>query len=120
LVTPGETVVPEHKEVTCYAESRDGRTWSKPSLGIVKFQGSKDNNIIWDGFGTHNFMVFLDTNPATPAEQRYKALATEVVLLACRSLVLGRISQISHVARGHCRLKYHCTTALLLTPQQEL
>ena len=76
LVTPGETVVPEHKEVTCYAESRDGRIWTKPSLGIVEFQGSKDNNIIWDGFGTLNFMVFRDTNPATPAEQRYKALAT--------------------------------------------
>ena len=76
LVTPGETVVPEHEEVTCYAESRDGRIWTKPSLGIVEFQGSKDNNIIWDGFGTLNFMVFRDTNPATPAEQRYKALAT--------------------------------------------
>jgi len=76
LVTPGETVVPEHKEVTCYAESRDGRIWTKPSLGIVEFQGSKDNNIIWDGFGSLNFMVFRDTNPATPAEQRYKALAT--------------------------------------------
>ena len=76
LVEPGETVVPEHPEVTCYAESRDGRTWTKPSLGIVEFQGSRANNIIWDGFGNHNFMVFRDTNPAVPAEQRYKALAS--------------------------------------------
>ena len=76
LVAPGETVVPEHKEVTCYAESLDGQIWTKPSLGIVEFQGSKDNNIIWDGFGTLNFTVFRDTNPATPAEYRYKALAT--------------------------------------------
>ena len=76
LATSGETLVPEHKEVTCYAESRDGRIWTKPSLGIVEFQGSKDNNIIWDDFGTHNFMVFRDTNPAAPAEHRYKALAS--------------------------------------------
>ena len=76
LLEPGETVIPEHLEVTCYAESRDGRSWTKPSLGLVEFEGSKDNNIIWDGCGNHNFMVFRDGNPAVPAEQRYKALAS--------------------------------------------
>ena len=63
LLEPGETMIPKHHEVTCYAESRDGRTWTKPSLGLVAFDGTKENNIIWDGFGNHNFMVFLDTNP---------------------------------------------------------
>ena len=29
----------------CYAESDDGIHWDKPSLGLVTFQGSKDNNI---------------------------------------------------------------------------
>ena len=76
LLEPGETMIPEHSEVTCYAESRDGRTWTRPSLGLVEFEGSKQNNIIWDGFGNHNFMVFLDTNPETPPEERYKALAS--------------------------------------------
>ena len=76
LLEPGETMIPVHPEVTCYAESRDGRTWTKPSLGLVEFEGSKENNIIWDGFGNHNFMVFLDTNPETPPEERYKALAS--------------------------------------------
>ena len=76
LLEPGETMVPEHPEVTCYVESRDGRTWTRPSLGLVEFNGSKQNNIIWDGFGNHNFMVFLDTNPKTPPEERYKALAS--------------------------------------------
>ena len=76
LLEPGETMVPEHPEVTCYVESRDGRTWTRPSLGLVEFNGSKQNNIIWDGFGNHNFMVFLDTNPETPPEERYKALAS--------------------------------------------
>ena len=76
LLEPGEAMIPEHPEVICYAESRDGRTWTKPSLGLVEFNGSKENNIIWDGFGNHNFMVFLDTNPKTPPEERYKALAS--------------------------------------------
>ncbi len=60
-------------EVACYAESEDGIIWRKPNLGLVEFQGSRDNNIIWDS--THNFAVFKDTNPACSYEARYKALA---------------------------------------------
>lgn len=62
-------------EVTCYAESRDGRTWEKPRLGLHEFAGSKANNIVWAGEGAHNFTPFLDVNPACPPEARYKALA---------------------------------------------
>jgi len=62
-------------EVTCYAESNDGITWTKPSLRLHEFKGSKDNNIIWTGPGTHNFAPFKDTNPVARSEQRYKALA---------------------------------------------
>ena len=70
----------EHHEggppaVAAYAESKDGITWVKPSLGVVEFQGSMENSIVWDGEGTHNFAPFKDTNPAAPVEQRYKALA---------------------------------------------
>lgn len=61
-------------EVYCYAESRDGVTFTKPELGLHEFQGSKKNNIIWTGVGTHNFAPFLDTRPDCPPESRYKAL----------------------------------------------
>ena len=64
-----------HREVTCYAESTDGIQWTKPSLGLVEFDGSKANNIVWDGIGTHCFTVFKDPNPACPPEARYKALS---------------------------------------------
>ena len=64
-----------HPEFTCYAESRDGITWTKPKLGLVEFQGSKDNNILLMGAGCHNFTPFLDTNPKCPPESRFKALA---------------------------------------------
>jgi hypothetical protein len=30
----------------CYAESRDGIVWERPSLGVFDHQGSKENNII--------------------------------------------------------------------------
>ena len=56
----------------CYAESKDGVHWAKPSLGIVEFEGSKDNNIIMRSVvdGT----VFIDPN--APPERRYKLLST--------------------------------------------
>ena len=56
-----------------YAESTDGISWERPSLGLVEFGGSKDNNIIWDGIGTTTFAVFLDENPDCEPDARFKA-----------------------------------------------
>ena len=64
-----------HPEVACYAESKDGIHWTRPELGLFEYKGSKKNNIIWMGSGSHNFAPFLDTNPACPPDQRFKALA---------------------------------------------
>ncbi len=64
-----------HREVTCYAESRDGVHWYRPKLGLFEFNGSKENNIVWDGIGTHDFTPFRDTNPQCKPEARYKAIA---------------------------------------------
>ena len=63
-------------QVTCYAESEDGIRWRKPELGLFEVNGSKSNNIVWMGVGTHNFTPFRDTNPACSPDQRYKALAS--------------------------------------------
>ncbi len=64
-----------HPEFTCYAESLDGLNWTKPKLGLFEFNGSKDNNIVWTGEGTHCFTPFKDSNPACSPEARYKALS---------------------------------------------
>ncbi len=63
------------REVYCYAESQDGITFRKPKLGLHEFEGSRENNIIWTGVGTHNFAPFLDTRADCPPESRFKALA---------------------------------------------
>ena len=73
-----------HGEFVCYAESTDGINWVKPNFGWVNFQGSTSNNILAfilpDGkianLAAHNFTPFLDKNPACPAEQKYKAIAS--------------------------------------------
>ncbi len=62
-----------HKEVTCYAESKDGIHWTRPNVGLFEWEGSKKNNIVWLTPGTHNFTAFRDDNPTTPEEARYRA-----------------------------------------------
>lgn len=64
-----------HPEVVCYAESKDGIHWTKPNLGLFEFDGSKQNNIVWDGIGTHCFAAFKDTHPDCTADARYKGIA---------------------------------------------
>jgi hypothetical protein len=64
-------------EVTCYAESTDGITWTKPNLGLHEFRGSRDNNILLGPDPrhiSHNFAVFLDSRPGVPREERLKAV----------------------------------------------
>jgi hypothetical protein len=58
----------------CYAESKDGIHWVKPELGIVEFQGSKQNNIILAGQDKFNLAPFKDANPDCKPDEQYKAL----------------------------------------------
>ncbi len=63
----------------CYAESRDGINWVKPNLGLVEFEGSKENNILLspapkDDPYTQSLSPFIDTRPGVPADERYKAI----------------------------------------------
>ena len=63
-------------ESTCYAESADGLQWRKPDLGLFKVNGTTKNNVILKNQApcSHNFSPFIDTNPETVADERYKAL----------------------------------------------
>lgn len=63
-----------HGECTCYAESKDGIHWDKPELGLFEFDGSKKNNIVWMGAGSHNFSPFVDERPDCPEDERLKAI----------------------------------------------
>jgi hypothetical protein len=65
-----------HPCYVCYAESTDGIRWTKPKLGIVEFNGSKDNNIVWGVQPVDNFTVFKDPNPACRAGEEYKAVGS--------------------------------------------
>ncbi|MFH1743551.1 MAG: hypothetical protein ABIH23_31495 [bacterium] len=55
----------------CYAFSKDGITWEKPELGLVEFQGSTQNNIVWRG--PHGSGVMKDPLDPDPA-RRFKMI----------------------------------------------
>lgn len=62
------------RQLTCYAESDDGIRWRKPDLGLFEFQGSKRNNVVWQGVMSHNFTPFRDDRPGCSPAERYKAV----------------------------------------------
>ena len=55
----------------CYATSKDGINWEKPDLGLIEYNGSKKNNIVWRG--PHGAGVFKDMHEKDPAK-RYKVI----------------------------------------------
>lgn len=77
---PDGSMVRPHPGLLCYAVSRDGIHWEKPKLGIVEFEGSKQNNIVIDHYmhrtsvDAGHITVFKDPNPECPPEVRYKAI----------------------------------------------
>ena len=64
-------------ETTCYAESKDGVTWTKPDLGLFEVKGTRQNNVILADAApySHNFSPFIDNKPGVPSTERYKAVA---------------------------------------------
>ena len=59
---------------TAYAESVDGIGWERPSLGIVEFNGSKENNICIHSPNLKNVAVFKDGRSGVSDDERYKAV----------------------------------------------
>jgi hypothetical protein len=63
---------PPNREMgICYATSKDGIHWVKPELGLVEYNGSKKNNIVWRG--PHGAGIFKDLQEKKPAK-RFKAI----------------------------------------------
>lgn len=59
----------------CYARSKNGVDWQKPSLGMTEYNGNKDNNILARGHCLCS--VFFDEK--APTLQRFKTLAIRMV-----------------------------------------
>ena len=76
--TDGNLITDERNKLAwlgcfCYAESTDGKTFTRPDLGVVNFDGTTKNNLFIDE-DYDNLCIFKDDNPDCPADERYKAL----------------------------------------------
>ena len=58
----------------CYATSKDGIRWTRPTIGLIEYEGSKDNNIVLFGnryiAGPNIIKDLRDPDPS----RRYKAV----------------------------------------------
>ncbi len=62
-------------QYTGVAESPDGIEFTRIETGLVPFQGSLRNNLVFQGTPSHNFTPFLDENPAAAPDARFKSVA---------------------------------------------
>jgi len=62
---------------TGYAESHDGIHWKKPSLHLIEYGGSTDNNLLWKSGRREGYVlsIFKDGNETAPDTEKYKAIA---------------------------------------------
>jgi hypothetical protein len=85
IVEDGDTATMAEEPIRVgYLESADGIHWQRPTLGIVDWNGSTENNLTFAGIGPeqkgiHGFAPFRDANPACTPEARYKALGASNV-----------------------------------------
>ncbi len=61
----------------CYAESEDGRRWRRDPLGLIEWDGARNNNIVYSKeipgvIAAHGANIFKD--PSAPPEERYKII----------------------------------------------
>ena len=64
----------------CVAESTDGKTFTKPNVGLYEYKGIKNNNIVFMlEKNIDNFSVYYDENPNCPEDERFKALSSTVI-----------------------------------------
>ena len=54
----------------CYATSTDGIHWERPNLGLIEYQGSRENNII--SLDLNHGSIFKD--PSAKPERRFKCI----------------------------------------------
>ncbi len=54
----------------CYATSTDGIHWKRPNIGLIDYQGSRENNII--SLNLNHGSIFKD--PSAKPEQRFKCI----------------------------------------------
>ena len=62
-----------------YAQSEDGERWTRPALGLIEHQGSRENNLVTEVGGDLLKAVFED--PSAPEHERFKGMGCEGAMI---------------------------------------
>ena len=62
------------RSLSCYATSGDGIHWERPTLGLHKWRGSRQNNIAWDPAEARELYHIVRDEKESDPQRRYKAL----------------------------------------------
>ena len=64
----------KHTYFMCLARSADGIHWQRANTGLMEFDGSRENNIVWPTEYCWNDggVPFLDTRPGIPEDEKFK------------------------------------------------
>ena len=73
----------------CYSESGDGIHWDKPNLGLVSWEGSTENNIIFPSETVEGINGSIIIDPNGPSNERYKMITRSGGKPSC---ILGYVS----------------------------
>ncbi len=65
-------------QTTCLAVSEDGLNFERYPVNKICYNEITENNIIRMDSYSHNFLPFIDTNPACKPSEKYKAMAGTV------------------------------------------
>lgn len=68
---------PDREMGICFATSVDGIQWTKPELGLVEYEGSNQNNILWRGpHGAGIYKDYADSDPGRRYKMYFQGVAT--------------------------------------------
>ena len=89
-------------DLTLYAESDDGINWDKPKLGIFSFNGSTENNIIWD---FHGASVFIDLEEKDPDKRLFYIIASFLRDKGKATIdqIVSKVTTFSHEQREYSK-----------------
>lgn len=76
------------KTYRCYFESKDGIHWERPNMGLIEYDGSKQNNLIPHfpsgklGLACSDITTCIFIDPTAPPQEKYKCVKNGRVTMA--------------------------------------
>ena len=75
----GTGEAPDRGSWPCYFESKDGVQWERPALGLVEYDGSRQNNLCDIGVRANILGACMFKDPSAQGAERYKCVTGKTI-----------------------------------------